>query len=91
MPDFTLVDLFVVVLFFLVSFTVYARGKRRKPPYPPGPKRLPVIGNLLDMPNGSEWIMYKRWGQLYGARIVRLELYCNLLICIVFRYGCITR
>jgi hypothetical protein len=79
MPDFTLVDLFVVVL-FLVYFTIYARGKRQNLPYPPGPKRLPVIGNLLDMPNGSEWITYKRWGQLYGARVMRLELTCNLLI-----------
>jgi hypothetical protein len=74
MPGFTLVDLFVVVL-FLVSITVYARRKRRKLPYPPGPKRLPVIGNLLDMPKGSEWVTYKRWGQLYGLHAVRLELY----------------
>jgi hypothetical protein len=75
MPDFTLVDLFAVVLFFMVFFTFHARGKRRRLPYPPGPKRLPIIGNLLDMPNGSEWITYKRWGQLYGARVVIPELY----------------
>ena len=68
MPDFTLVDLLVVAFLFLASFTLYLRGKRRKLPFPPGPKRLPVIGNLLDMPSGAEWITYKQWGQLYGAR-----------------------
>jgi hypothetical protein len=70
MPDIILVDLLVVALAFLAFSTLYSRGKQKKLPFPPGPTRLPVIGNLLDMPAGAEWITYKQWGKLYGARVL---------------------
>lgn len=73
MPDIVLLDLLVVVLAFLAFSTLYSRGKQKKLPFPPGPKRLPVIGNLLDMPAGAEWITYKRWGNLYGAQVLYLS------------------
>ena len=72
MPDITLVDLLVVALASLAFSTLYSRGKQKKLPLPSGPTRLPVIGNLLDMPAGSEWITYKQWGKLYGARVLYL-------------------
>ena len=71
MPDVVLVDLLVVAFAFLAFSTLYSRGKQRKLPFPPGPKGLPVVGNLLDMPAGEEWITYKRWGKLYGAPFLR--------------------
>ncbi len=67
MLDTSLVDLLVVALAFLVFSTIYSRGKQKKLPFPPGPKRLPVVGNLFDMPAGAEWITYERWGKLYGG------------------------
>ncbi|KAK0184336.1 cytochrome P450 [Armillaria mellea] len=33
---------------------------------PPGPRRLPVIGNLLDMPKECEWETWAEWGKRYG-------------------------
>ncbi|RXW12273.1 hypothetical protein EST38_g13581 [Candolleomyces aberdarensis] len=33
---------------------------------PPGPKRLPVIGNLLDLPQEQPWEEYHRMSQQYG-------------------------
>ncbi|KAI0252962.1 cytochrome P450 [Lactifluus subvellereus] len=74
MPDLTFVDLLVVAFLFLAFFTLYPRRKRQKLTFPPGPKRLPVIGNLLDMPNGAEWITYKRWGQLYGSDVLHVDV-----------------
>ena len=71
MPDVVLVDLLVVALAFLAFSILYYRAKQRKLPFPPGPKRLPVVGNLLDMPAGAEWITYTRWGKLYGAPFLR--------------------
>lgn len=42
---------------------------RRKPgPLPPGPKPLPIIGNLLDMPSYKPWETFAMWGQLYGEQ-----------------------
>jgi hypothetical protein len=43
---------------------------RRKPigglPLPPGPKPLPLIGNLLDMPKVKDWETYHEWSRRYG-------------------------
>jgi hypothetical protein len=39
---------------------------------PPGPKPLPLIGNLLDMPKEKVWETYHAWNERYGE-IVYLE------------------
>ncbi|KAF9050876.1 OrdA protein [Hymenopellis radicata] len=37
-------------------------------PLPPGPKGLPLIGNVLDMPTeGKDWLTYADWGHKYGG------------------------
>ncbi|TFK33693.1 cytochrome P450, partial [Crucibulum laeve] len=37
---------------------------------PPGPKGLPLIGSLLDMPSSSEWVTYAEWGKKFNSEIV---------------------
>lgn len=36
------------------------------PPLPPGPRRLPLIGNVLDMPASHGWLTFAQWGEKYG-------------------------
>ena len=33
---------------------------------PPGPKPLPLLGNLLDIPLDHGWETITKWGELYG-------------------------
>jgi hypothetical protein len=55
----------------LLSFTVYVLLRRkRRDPYPPGPKSLPLIGNLRDIPFKYQWLTYERWGQEMGEYIL---------------------
>ena len=37
-----------------------------RPSYPPGPKPLPLLGNVLDMPTSREYETYTRWGKEFG-------------------------
>ena len=55
----------VVVALGGLAFLV-ARTSRRRLPYPPGPKRLPIVGNLFSMPSQEEWKVYKKWSEDYG-------------------------
>ncbi|THU85007.1 cytochrome P450 [Dendrothele bispora CBS 962.96] len=36
-------------------------------PLPPGPRGLPVVGNVLDMPSEKEWLTFAEWGRKYGG------------------------
>ena len=44
----------------------YIKLSRRRFALPPGPKPLPIIGNLLDMPKKEQWKTYKQWSDQYG-------------------------
>lgn len=33
---------------------------------PPGPKKWPLLGNILDMPTSKEWLTFIEWGRTYG-------------------------
>lgn len=43
-------------------------GEKLKAPLPPGPKALPVLGNLLDMPppGGHDWVHWAKHKEQYG-------------------------
>ncbi|KAL5478389.1 hypothetical protein ACEPAI_2573 [Sanghuangporus weigelae] len=47
---------------------------RNKPPLPPGPKGLPLIGNVLDMPEVEEWEAVRKWSETYGP-IIYLNIF----------------
>ncbi|KZT22705.1 cytochrome P450 [Neolentinus lepideus HHB14362 ss-1] len=36
------------------------------PPYPPGPKPVPLLGNFFDVPKTESWKTYAAWGRQYG-------------------------
>ncbi|KAA1466861.1 CyP450 monooxygenase [Dentipellis sp. KUC8613] len=77
MPSLT-VDAAALALGILVTTSMYL--SRKKGPYanlplPPGPKRKPVIGNLLDMPKDHEWLVYEKWGKEYNSDILHVDVF----------------
>jgi hypothetical protein len=60
----------VPVLLTLFSiFLIRQYERRSRYPLPPGPRGLPIIGSLLDMPPEKEWEAFSKWGKLYGKHL----------------------
>ena len=67
MPTLPLYDtpLGALTLWIGLAWFVWNAGKKCLP-YPPGPKRLPIVGNLISMPSREEWVTYKKWSEESG-------------------------
>ncbi|KAI0295091.1 cytochrome P450 [Multifurca ochricompacta] len=60
-------DVVALALFtFIARAYVSARAHKRGLKYPPGPSGLPLLGNLLDIPQHNPWVTYAEWGKRYG-------------------------
>lgn len=57
--------LYAALLFVVMSITVFKR--RQILQNPPGPRAIPVIGNILDIPLDRPWETYRDWCKEYGA------------------------
>ena len=63
-------------LLCLQSLVRRRKGRAAKAhPYPPGPKPLPLIGNILDMPTSDEWEKAVEWGQQYGEVLIESRVH----------------
>ncbi|KAK0463550.1 cytochrome P450 [Desarmillaria tabescens] len=50
----------------LTCSLLYLSRRRRRVPLPPGPKGIPLLGNLWDVPVEYPWVTYARWTATYG-------------------------
>ncbi|KAI0751469.1 cytochrome P450 [Daedaleopsis nitida] len=60
----TLLDAVAILVTFILLNRLFA--KKPSGPLPPGPKGLPGIGNMLDMPASFEWKTFAQWGDRWG-------------------------
>ena len=60
----------VLILGFL-SVRGFIKKRRNNPqslPLPPGPPRLPIVGNLFGIKDlGAQWLTYAEWSKEYGT------------------------
>ncbi|TRM58958.1 cytochrome P450 [Schizophyllum amplum] len=72
----SLTDSFSIVLLSLLCSValhrVYAR-RRRSLYLPPGPRKLPIVGNLFDIPTTFEWERYMEWARELETDIIHLD------------------
>ncbi|KAI1791793.1 cytochrome P450 [Ganoderma leucocontextum] len=62
-----LVGIFLVASVFLYSRSLAAwQTRSRRLPLPPGPKLLPVVGNMLDWPTRNQWAALRDMCAQYG-------------------------
>ncbi|KAL1686698.1 cytochrome P450 [Schizophyllum commune] len=52
----------------------YRHSRKGSIPLPPGPKKLPMFGNLLDMPSSYEWETFMQWARDFNTDILHLEV-----------------
>ncbi|TFY70051.1 hypothetical protein EVG20_g2890 [Dentipellis fragilis] len=62
----------LIVVTICVAYRLFAR--RYPGPLPPGPRKLPIIGNALQIPLKDEWKTYASWRQKYG-NIAHLQIF----------------
>lgn len=58
---------FMVISLAILRFLLARYKSSSEPPRPPGPKRVPILGNLLQMPQNRLWEKAVEWGREYGA------------------------
>jgi len=61
------IHLLDVGLAFSGLFILWILLRPKKAPLPPGPKGLPILGNIFDMPVDQEWLTFAKWGEEFGG------------------------
>jgi len=70
---------FALSIIVIIALSLWKFGVPRKQSrsYPPGPKPLPLIGNLLDFPTKDVANVYIEWGRKYKSELN--GLFCHFL------------
>ncbi|KAF5390053.1 hypothetical protein D9757_003792 [Collybiopsis confluens] len=71
----------IYILLLLPLFVLLRWKNARKLPFPPGPRKLPVVGNLFDIPTkGHLWLEYDEMSRRYDSDIIHLGTFGTSIV-----------
>ncbi|KAF8896779.1 OrdA protein [Gymnopilus junonius] len=65
----TVLDVLAVGAGLSLTWLIFQSRRPDSHYLPPGPKGLPIIGNVADMPSQKEWLTFAEWGRKWGGII----------------------
>ncbi|KAJ7093420.1 cytochrome P450 [Mycena belliarum] len=64
----------------LVAWLCFKFISRHSHPLPPGPRKLPVIGNILSIPRAYQWMKFAKWAKHYNSDIIHLDVFGSSIV-----------
>jgi hypothetical protein len=74
----SILDILVLIFTFAAFLVIRDHQRRRGLPYPPGPRPLPLIGNLFDIPMKFSWLTYTQLSKKYGTIYFSVKVHWQL-------------
>ncbi|KAF8897011.1 cytochrome P450 [Mucidula mucida] len=63
-------SLVAAISLFIIRILFLSLSRRTRSPLPPGPKGLPLVGNLLNFPDVKAWIAFRDVGEQYNSDVI---------------------